>query len=70
MKNVGRKLAEAAAFAVVMTIVAWFDGSIVPDGGARPRWFQVCARLLIYFVIFFVVSLLVDAVFERLEKKE
>lgn len=70
MKNVGRKLAEAAAFAVVMTIVAWFDGSIVPDGGARPLWFQVCARLFIYLAIFFVVSLLVDAVFERLEKKE
>ena len=53
-----------------MTIVAWFDGSIVPDGGARPLWFQVCARLFIYLAIFFVVSLLVDAVFERLEKKE
>ena len=52
-----------------MTIIAWFDGSIDPSGAARPLWFQVCARLLIYLVIFFVVSLIVDAVFERLEKK-
>lgn len=70
MKHLGKNLAEAAAFAIVMTIVAWFDGSIVPEGGARPLWFQVCARLLIYFVIFFVVSLIVDAVFARLQKKE
>ena len=70
MKNLGKNLAEAAAFAIVMTIAAWFNGSIVPDGGARPLWFQVCARLLIYLVIFFVVSLIVDAVFARLQKKQ
>ncbi len=69
MKRWGKNLAEAAAFAVVMTIIAWFDGSIDPSGAARPLWFQVCARLLIYLVIFFVVSLIVDAVFERLGKK-
>ena len=36
MKHLGKNLAEAAAFAIVMTIVAWYDGSIVPDGGAEP----------------------------------
>ena len=64
-----RSVPEAAAFSIVMLIIAWFDGSIDPSGAARPLWFQVCARLLIYLVIFFVVSLIVDAVFERLGKK-
>lgn len=69
MKRLGRNLAEAAAFAIVMTIIAWFDGSIVQAGGARPLWFQICARMLIYLLTFFVVSLVVDALFERPTKK-
>ena len=68
MKRLGRKAAEAFAFAVVMTILAYFDGSILLEGASRPLWFQILARLLIYMLIFFTVSLIVDAIFSHLEK--
>jgi len=68
MKGKGRNLAEAAAFAIIMVLVAWFDGSIDPTGAIRPLWFQVCARLVIYAAIFFVVSLIIDALFARGKK--
>ena len=68
MRSFGKKLAEALTFAVVMTIFAWFEGRIAIDG-ARPLWFQVTARLVIYTAIFFVVSLAMDAIFSRLGKK-
>ena len=68
MKRLGRKLAAAFAFAVVMTILAYFDGSILLEGASRPLWFQIVARLLIYMLIFFAVSLIVDAIFSRMEK--
>ncbi len=68
MRALGRKLAEAAAFAIVMILIAWFDGSLSPEG-AMPLWFQVLTRLLIYLLIFFAVSLLMDALFSRMEKK-
>ena len=68
MKHWGRNLAEAAAFAIVVLLIAWFDGSIDPSGAVRPLWFQVSARFVIYLLIFFVVSLLVDAIFNRIQK--
>ncbi len=68
MKNPGKRLAEAAAFAIVMTLIAWFDGSIDPSGALRPLWFQITARLLIYTAIFFAVGLAVDALFRRFGK--
>lgn len=68
MKQWGKNLAEAAAFSIVMVLIAWFDGSIDPSGALRPLWFQVSARFVIYLLIFFVVSLLVDAIFERIQK--
>ena len=68
MKHWGRNLAEAAAFAIVVLLIAWFDGSIDPIGAVRPLWFQVSARFVIYLLIFFVVSLLVDAIFNRIQK--
>ena len=69
MKSIGKNLAEAVAFSIVMVIIAWFDGSIVPEGAVKPLWFQVTTRFLIYTAIFFVVSLIVDAVFARVWKK-
>lgn len=68
MKHWGRNLAEAAAFAIVVLLIAWFDGSIDPSGAVRPLWFQVSARFVIYLLIFFVVSLLVDTIFNRIQK--
>lgn len=68
MRSFGKKLAEALTFAVVMTIFAWFDGGIVPDG-ARPLWLQITLRLVINTAIFFVVSLAMDAIFSRFGKK-
>ena len=68
MKTFGRKLAEALAFAIAMLIIAYFDGSLLLSGGARPPWFQATARLLIYTAIFFVISLLIDALFSRFGK--
>ena len=65
MKRFGRNLAEAAAFSMVMIVIAWFDGSLVLEGAARPLWFQITARFLIYAVIFFAVSLIVDALFSK-----
>ena len=69
MKSIGKNLAEAVAFSIVMVIIAWFDGSIVLEGAVKPLWFQVTTRFLIYTAIFFVVSLIVDAVFARVWKK-
>ena len=69
MRSVARNIAEALAFSIVMLIVAWFDGSIVPEGAVRPLWFQLTTRFLIYAAIFFVVSLIVDALFARAGKK-
>ena len=69
MRSIGRNLAEAAAFSLVMVVVAYFDGSIVLEGAVRPLWFQVTTRFLIYAAIFFVISLVVDAVFARAGKK-
>ena len=69
MKSFGRKLAEALAFAIAMLVIAYFDGSLLLSGGARPLWFQVTARLLIYTAIFFVISLLIDALFSRFGKR-
>ncbi|MDO4973043.1 MAG: hypothetical protein Q4E38_02410 [Eubacteriales bacterium] len=69
MKRIGRNLAEAVAFSIVMLIIAWFDGSIVAEGAVRPLWFQLTTRFLIYAAIFFVISLIVDALFARAEKK-
>ena len=69
MNKIGKRLAEAAAFAIVMVLIAWFDGSIDPGGALRPLWFQISARFLIYMGIFFVVDLLVDALFRRFCRK-
>ena len=69
MRSLGKNLAEAAAFSLVMLIIAYFDGSIVLEGAVRPLWFQVTTRFLIYMAIFFVVSLVVDALFARFWKK-
>ena len=69
MRSIARNIAEAVAFSIVMVIIAWFDGSIVLEGAVKPLWFQVTTRFLIYAVIFFVVSLIVDALFARAEKK-
>ena len=69
VNRIGKRLAEAAAFAIVMLIVAWFDGSIDPSGALRPLWFQVSSRFVIYLAIFFVVGLLVDALFSRFYRK-
>ena len=68
MKQWGRNLAEAAAFSIVMVLIAWFDGSIDPSGAVRPLWFQVSARFVIYLLIFFIVSLVVDAIFGYIKK--
>jgi len=68
MKQWGKNMAEAAAFSIVMVLVAWFDGSIDPSGAVRPLWFQVSARFMIYMLIFFVVSLVVDAIFKHIQK--
>ena len=68
MKSIGRNLAEAAAFSIVMIVIAYFDGSLVLTGAARPLWFQLTTRFLIYSAIFFVVSLIVDALFARKTK--
>ncbi len=68
MKAYGKKLAEGLAFAIVVVLIAWFDGSITP-AGARPLWFQVTTRLVIYTAIFFAVSLVVDAIFAGIGKK-
>ncbi len=68
MKRFGRNLAEAAAFGIAMLILAWFRGDLVLEGAARPLWFQLTARFLIYCAIFFVVSLIVDALFARKTK--
>jgi len=68
MRRWGKNLAEAAAFSIVMVLIAWFDGSIDPSGAVRPLWFQVCARFVIYLLIFFVVSLVVDAIFKHIQK--
>ena len=68
MKQWGRNLAEAAAFSIVMVLIAWFDGSIDPSGAVRPLWFQVSARFVIYLLIFFIVSLVVDAIFRYIKK--
>ena len=65
MRKFGKTLAEAAAFAVVMIIVAWLHGSIVMEGGARPLWFQLTARFVIYMAIFCAVSAIVDALFRK-----
>ena len=67
--KLGRKLAEAAAFSLVMIVIAYFDGSIVLTGAVRPLWFQLVTRFAIYAAIFFAVSLGVDALFSRREKK-
>ena len=69
MRSVVKNITEAVAFSIVMVIIAWFDGSIVPEGAVRPLWFQISTRFLIYAVIFFVVSLAVDALFARAGKK-
>ena len=69
MNTIGNRLAEAAAFAIVMLMVAWFDGSIDPSGALRPLWFQISLRFLIYMGIFFIVGLLVDALFRRFYRK-
>ena len=69
MKSIVRNITEATAFSIVMLIIAWFDGSIVAEGAARPLWFQLTTRFLIYALIFFVMSLIVDALFARAEKK-
>ena len=69
MRSLGRNLAEAAAFSLVAVIIAYFDGSIDLTEAVRPLWFQVTTRFLIYAVIFFVVSLLMDALFARYWKK-
>ena len=68
MKPWGRNLAEAAAFSIVMVLIAWFDGSIDPSGAVRPLWFQVSVRFVIYLLVFFVVSLVVDAIFRHIQK--
>ena len=68
MKQWGRNLAEATAFSIVVLLIAWMNGSIDPSGAVRPLWFQVSARFVIYLLIFFVVSLLVDAIFKRIQK--
>ena len=68
MKRFGRNLAEAVAFGIAMLILAWFRGDLVLEGAARPLWFQLTARFLIYCAIFFVVSLIVDALFARKTK--
>ena len=68
MKQWGRNLAEAAAFSIVMVLIAWFDGSIDPSGAVRPLWFQVSVRFVIYLLVFFVVSLVVDAIFRHIQK--
>ncbi len=68
MKQWGRNLAEAAAFSIVMVLIAWFDGSIDPSGTVRPLWFQVSVRFVIYLLVFFVVSLVVDAIFRHIQK--
>ncbi len=65
MRKGGKTLAEAAAFAIVMIIIAWLHGSIVTEGGARPLWFQLLARLVIYMLIFCAVSAIVDALFRK-----
>lgn len=70
MKQYGKKLAEAVAFAIVMILIAWFDGSIDPSEALRPLWFQVSARFLIYTAIFFVVGLAVDALFKRFGRQK
>lgn len=69
MKSIAKNIAEAVAFSIVMVILAWLDGSLVPEGAVRPLWFQIAARFLIYAVIFFVISLIVDALFARAERK-
>ncbi len=69
MRSFAKNITEAAAFSIVMLIIAWFDGSIVAEGAARPLWFQLTTRFLIYALIFFVMSLIVDALFARAEKK-
>jgi hypothetical protein len=69
MKRLGRNLAEAAAFSIVMIVIAYFDGSIVLTGAAKPLWFQLTTRFVIYAAIFFVISLGMDALFKRREKK-
>lgn len=69
MKSIAKNIAEAVAFSIVMVILAWLDGSLVPEGAGRPLWFQIAARFLIYAVIFFVISLVVDALFARAERK-
>lgn len=68
MKRFGRNLAEAAAFSIAMIILAWFHGDLVLEGAVRPLWFQLTTRFLIYSAIFFVVSLIVDALFARKTK--
>ena len=69
MKSIGRNLAEAAAFGIAMLILAWFRGDLVLEGAARPLWFQLTTRFVIYAAIFFVISLGMDALFKRREKK-
>lgn len=69
MRSIVKNITEAVAFSIVMLIIAWFDGSIVAEGAARPLWFQLTTRFLIYALIFFVMSLIVDALFARAEKK-
>lgn len=69
MKRFGRNLAEAAAFSIVMIVIAYFDGSLVLTGAAKPLWFQLTTRFVIYAAIFFVISLGMDALFKRREKK-
>ena len=69
MKSIAKNITEAVTFSVVMILIAWFDGSIVPEGAARPLWFQLTTRFLIYTAVFLVMSLIVDALFARLWKK-
>ena len=69
MKRLGRNLAEAAAFSIVMIVIAYFDGSIVLTGAAKPLWFQLTTRFVIYAAIFFVISLGMDALFNLREKE-
>ena len=69
MRSFAKNITEAVAFSIVMLIIAWFDGSIAAEGAARPLWFQLTTRFLIYALIFFVMSLIVDALFARAEKK-
>ncbi len=69
MRSIVRNITEAIAFSIVMLIIAWFDGSIVPEGAVRPLWFQISTRFLIYALIFFIVSLVIDKLFARAEKK-